>query len=230
MCSEKLILLLVIERFWVEHWNQWKSTVANHNWTTSCACNNLLVRSQHQFVDDDDQERRTAIKPCRHQPQKHWMNWAIWRHFLCHRYCRHLLVALRVGVRVCLWPVHCIPVLSTHLQFVTVCTRDTQTTTERESIWLSNTDRLDSLAHRVVCHVARRVVFSWEGEVTSDRLAFRHLPPNSARFSCATEGALFMSTQLSTDTVSALRKVWVLIWLWKQPSALESRFGLSVRR
>ena len=50
--------------------------------------------------------------------------------------------------------------------------------------------------------------------------AFRHLPLNSARFSYATEGALFISTQLSTDTVSALRKVSLLIRLWKQPSAL----------
>ena len=49
--------------------------------------------------------------------------------------------------------------------------------------------------------------------------AVRHLPPNSARFSYATEGALFLSMQLSTDAVSALRKVWVLIRLWKQPSA-----------
>ena len=43
--------------------------------------------------------------------------------------------------------------------------------------------------------------------------AFRHLPPNSARFGYATEGALFISAQLSTDTVSALRKVLVLISL-----------------
>ena len=50
--------------------------------------------------------------------------------------------------------------------------------------------------------------------------AFRHLPPNSARFSYATVGALFISAQLSTDAVSALRKVWVLVRLWKQPSAL----------
>ena len=49
--------------------------------------------------------------------------------------------------------------------------------------------------------------------------AFRHLPPNSARFSYATEGALFISAQLSTDAVSTLRKVRVLIRLWKQPSA-----------
>ena len=43
--------------------------------------------------------------------------------------------------------------------------------------------------------------------------AFRYLPPNSAKFGYATEGALFISTQLSTDEVSALRKVWVLIKL-----------------
>ena len=42
-------------------------------------------------------------------------------------------------------------------------------------------------------------------------IAFQHLPPNSARFSYATEGALFISAKLSTDAVSALRKVWVLI-------------------
>ena len=47
-------------------------------------------------------------------------------------------------------------------------------------------------------------------------IAFRHLPPNSARFSYPTEGALFISAQLSTDAVSALRKVSVLIRLWKQ--------------
>ena len=40
--------------------------------------------------------------------------------------------------------------------------------------------------------------------------AFRHLPPNSARFSYATEGVVFISAHLSTDAVSALRKVWVL--------------------
>ena len=49
--------------------------------------------------------------------------------------------------------------------------------------------------------------------------AFWHLPPNSARFSYATEGALFISAQLSSDAVSALRKVRVPIRLWKQPSA-----------
>ena len=34
----------------------------------------------------------------------------------------------------------------------------------------------------------------------------------------ATEGALFISVQLSTDVVSAFQKVWVLMLLWKQPS------------
>ena len=41
--------------------------------------------------------------------------------------------------------------------------------------------------------------------------AFRPLPPDSARFSYATEGVLFISAQLSSDAVSALRKVSVLI-------------------
>ena len=49
---------------------------------------------------------------------------------------------------------------------------------------------------------------------------FRHLPPNSARFSYATEGALFILMQLATDAVSAVRKVLVLIRVWKQPSTL----------
>ena len=43
-------------------------------------------------------------------------------------------------------------------------------------------------------------------------LAFRHLKSskNSVRIGYATEGALFISAQLSTDAVSALRKVRVL--------------------
>ena len=48
-------------------------------------------------------------------------------------------------------------------------------------------------------------------EAEAPSIAFRHLPPNSARFSYATEGALFISAQLSTDAVGALRKVRVLI-------------------
>ena len=42
-------------------------------------------------------------------------------------------------------------------------------------------------------------------------LAFRRPSPNSARFSYAIEGVLFISAQLSSDAVSALRKVRVLI-------------------
>ena len=58
-----------------------------------------------------------------------------------------------------------------------------------------------------------------EGLPHTPSTAFRHLPPNSARFGYATEGALFISVQLSNDAVSALRKLRVLIRLWKQPSA-----------
>ena len=42
-----------------------------------------------------------------------------------------------------------------------------------------------------------------EGTARTPSTAFWHLPPNSARFSYATEGALFISAQLSTDLVSA---------------------------
>ena len=45
------------------------------------------------------------------------------------------------------------------------------------------------------------------------------LPPNSARIGYAAEGALLISALLSIDAVSALRKVWVLVKLWKQHSA-----------
>ena len=44
-------------------------------------------------------------------------------------------------------------------------------------------------------------------------IAFRHFPPNSARFGYTTEWVLFISVQLSTDAVGALRKIWVLIKL-----------------
>ena len=48
------------------------------------------------------------------------------------------------------------------------------------------------------------------GHLHTPSVAFRHLPPNSARFGSATEWVLLISAQLSTDTVSALRKVRVL--------------------
>ena len=50
--------------------------------------------------------------------------------------------------------------------------------------------------------------------IHAQSIVFRHLPPNSSRFGYATGGAIFISAQLSTDAVSALRKVWVLI-LWE---------------
>ena len=49
-------------------------------------------------------------------------------------------------------------------------------------------------------------------------ITFRHLPPNSARSGYTTEGALFISVQLSV--VSALWKAWVLIRLRKQHSSV----------
>ena len=57
------------------------------------------------------------------------------------------------------------------------------------------------------------VAYASSDKTHTPSTAFRHPPPNSARFSYATEEALFISAQLSTDAVSALRKVSVLIWL-----------------
>ena len=51
----------------------------------------------------------------------------------------------------------------------------------------------------------------WQGWVHILSITFQHLPPNSAGFGYATEGALFISVQLSTDAVGTLWKVWVLI-------------------
>ena len=44
----------------------------------------------------------------------------------------------------------------------------------------------------------------YDGLWHTPSIAFRHLPPNSARSSYVTEGALFISAQLSTDAVSPL--------------------------
>ena len=49
------------------------------------------------------------------------------------------------------------------------------------------------------------------GLVHTLSIAFRQLPSNFARFGYATEGALFIFTQVSTDVVSTLQKVWILI-------------------
>ena len=67
------------------------------------------------------------------------------------------------------------------------------------------------------------------GDASRERLghspstAFQHLPPNSGRIGYATAGALFISGQLSTNAVKAIRKVWVLIRLWKQNSVRHAR-------
>ena len=42
------------------------------------------------------------------------------------------------------------------------------------------------------------------GHSHTPSIAFRHPSPNSARFSYATEGALFISTQLSSNAVSVI--------------------------
>ena len=54
------------------------------------------------------------------------------------------------------------------------------------------------------CNEGLEVPFR-HGPLHTPSSAFRHLPPNSARFSYATEGALFISAQLCNDAVSALR-------------------------
>ena len=75
------------------------------------------------------------------------------------------------------------------------------------------TDVTRSIHHRLRCRRHRIIIMlslrhaQWH----TPSIVFRHLPPNSARFGYATEGALFTSAQLSTDAVSALRKVRVLI-------------------
>ena len=49
-------------------------------------------------------------------------------------------------------------------------------------------------------------------------IAFRHLPPNSARFSYATKGALYLHAAVQQHG-QCPPKGLVLIWLWKQPTA-----------
>ena len=62
-------------------------------------------------------------------------------------------------------------------------------------------------AHSVWHHDLADIVVRRGGTVSGVctlSIAFRHLPPNSARFRYTTEGALFISAQLSSDTVSTL--------------------------
>ena len=78
-------------------------------------------------------------------------------------------------------------------------------------------------------HLSRQNLYLWQlrpmirDSYCTPSLAFRHLPPYSSRTGYATEGALFISMRLSTEAVSALRKVWVLIRLWKQHIIIASK-------
>ena len=70
------------------------------------------------------------------------------------------------------------------------------------------------MLHRVLVHRAYiHCVFSSPClcSTHTPSITFRHLPPNSAGIGYATEGAPFISGQLSTNVVSALWKIWVLI-------------------
>ena len=83
-----------------------------------------------------------------------------------------------------------------------LCSPGSATTLTLLAAWSGPAKASLELSHyHVVCHSFHH----------TPSIAFRHLPPNSARFSYATEGALFISAQLSSDAVSALRKVLVLI-------------------
>ena len=77
---------------------------------------------------------------------------------------------------------------------------------------------LKTLTQNLVCsqrqvHTVHTCVHTVHTCRHTPSIAFRHLPPNSARFGYVTEGALFISAQLSTDAVIALPKVRVLIKL-----------------
>ena len=75
----------------------------------------------------------------------------------------------------------------------------------------------------------------WPGLNASDvshhtpSLAFRHLPPNSARSGYVTEGALFISVQLPADAVRELRKVQVVVRLGKQRNVEARTYTWGVR-
>ena len=78
---------------------------------------------------------------------------------------------------------------------------------------------VDTIQCRFWTDVTGFALYQYLSQTSTPNIAFRHLPSNSARFSYTTEGALSISAQLFTDVGSALWKVWVLIRLWKQPSA-----------
>ena len=73
---------------------------------------------------------------------------------------------------------------------------------------LDHTIHLECLFLFLFLYLANSI---YQCQLHTPSIAFRHLLPNSARFSYATEGVLFISAQLSSDTVSTLQKVPVLI-------------------
>ena len=78
--------------------------------------------------------------------------------------------------------------------------------TKAHTVWKC-TDVPPFFSHRAYIHC----VFSSPCSTHTPSITFRHLSPNSAGIGYATEGAPFISVQLSTDVVSALWKIWVLI-------------------
>ena len=77
-----------------------------------------------------------------------------------------------------------------------------------------NSARIGYIKVNMVLNVHRnRKAYSGRGEVG------RGYGGGGRGIGYATEGALFIPAQLSTDAVSALRNVWALIRLWKQHSA-----------
>ena len=83
-------------------------------------------------------------------------------------------------------------------------------------VFLDSNDALDDVFRQcLVCgfclDVEKLSVCTRLGMHYTPSIAFRHLLPDSARFSYAIEGTLFISALLSSDAISALRKVRVLI-------------------
>ena len=69
--------------------------------------------------------------------------------------------------------------------------------------------------------------FAWS---LTPRFAFRHLPATLCQnWLCQWRVTPFISARLSTDAVSALRKVWVLIRLWKQCGSVHA-LHVNMRR
>ena len=64
-------------------------------------------------------------------------------------------------------------------------------------------------SHSGLCQITRSAQRTENDHTAEESHSEHHLPRNSARVGYATEVALFISTQLSTDTVRALQMFWV---------------------